>query len=254
MSVRPANPALSDATYQRLSQNSGTVTKPMTVEGTVNKTLILLLLAVVSASFTWAQILAPGGYDLVMPLAMGGMFGAMIIGWVTIFKPSISPYTAPVYAVLEGLMLGAISAIFNARYHGIATQAVGLTFGTLIVMLVAYRTGLIQVTDKLRLAIVSATGGICVFMFAAMMLQYFGVHGPASLLWYSSSPLAIGISLVILGVAAMNLVLDFDQIERGAAQRVPAYMEWYSAFGLMLTLVWLYIRFLQLLSQLNGRR
>jgi uncharacterized YccA/Bax inhibitor family protein len=254
MSVRAASPALSDDVYRTQAREGGVIAHPMTVEGTVNKTLILLLLCVISASFTWSKVLTPNGIGEAGTLAMGGIFGAMMVGWATIFFPKISPYTAPIYAVLEGLGLGALSCVFNLRYPGIATQAVGLTFGVLFVMLMAYRTGLVKVTDKLRMGIVAATGSIVLFMFAAMLLNMFGAHGPATLLWASNSPLAIGISVVILAVAAFNLLLDFDQIERGAAQRAPAFMEWYSAFGLMLTLIWLYIRFLQLLSQLNGRR
>lgn len=253
--VKSSNPAFTEEVYRRYGgQGGGVIAKPMTVEGTVNKTLILLLLAVISASFTWSQVLSPQGVsESVFPLVFGGIFGAMIVGWVTIFKPSWSPFTAPIYALLEGLGLGAVSALYEARTHGIAVQAVGLTFGVLLTMLVAYRARLIQVTDKFRMGVVAATGGIFLFMVAASLLQWFGVHGPAAMLWYSSSPLAIGVSLVIIVVAALNLALDFDQIERGVNARMPQFMEWYSGFGIMVTLIWLYLRILRLLSQLNRR-
>ena len=149
--------------------------------------------------------------------------------------------------------MGAISALFSQRYPGIAVQAVGLTFGVLLTMLVAYRARLIRVTDKFRMGVVAATGGIFLFMMAAMLLQFFGVSGPAATLWYSSSPLAIGVSLVIVVIAALNLALDFDQIERGVNARMPQFMEWYCGFGLLVTLIWLYLRLLRLLGQLNRR-
>ncbi len=251
---RSSNPTFSNAVYQRYAGQGGVTAPPMTVEGTVNKTLILLLLAVISASVTWSQIFQ-GNLDLALTLGGVGILGGFIVSLVTIFKPTSSPYTAPIYAVLEGLGLGAISAIFNHRYPGIAIQAVGLTFGTLFTMLLAYRSGFIKVTDKVRAGIVSATGGVCLFMLAAMVMNLFGASGPASLLWSSAhNPISIVICLVILGVAAMNLLLDFDLIERAVAGRMPVFMEWYCGFGVMVTLVWLYIRFLRLLSQLSGRR
>lgn len=259
--MRNGNPALSEDTFEKLSDN-GTFAPPpgtpahaqevMTVEGTVNKTMILLLLAVISASVTWSMVLKPGGIGMAIPLMLGGMFTAFIVAMVTIFKPNISPYTAPVYALLEGLALGGISAVVNSQYPGIATQAVGLTFGTLAVMLLAYRTGLIQVTDKFRMGVVAATGGIAVFYLISMVMRMMGV-GASFLAYDATSPLAIGISLVVVVVAALNLVLDFDMIERGTKYRAPKFMEWYSAFSLMLTLVWLYLELLRLLARLSRR-
>lgn len=259
--MRNGNPALSEDTFERLSEN-GTFNPPpgtpantqevMTTEGTVNKTMILLLLAVISASFTWSLVLKPGGQDTAFVLMIGGMFSAFIVAMVAIFKPKTSPYLAPTYALLEGLALGGISAVVNQRYPGLATQAVGLTFGTLGVMLVAYRTKLIQVTDKFRMGVVAATGGIAVFYLISMVLRMVGV-GSGFLAYNASSPLAIGISLVVVVVAALNLVLDFDMIERGTRYRAPKFMEWYAAFSLMLTLVWLYLELLRLLARLNRR-
>jgi uncharacterized YccA/Bax inhibitor family protein len=259
--MRNGNPALSEDTFEKLAEN-GTFAPPpgtpaharevMTVEGTVNKTMILLLLAVISASVTWSMVLKPGGIDMAFPLMIGGSLLAFLVALVAIFKPSTSPYVAPVYALLEGLALGGISAVVNEQYPGIATQAVGLTFGTLAVMLLAYRARLIQVTDKFRMGVVAATGGIMVFYLFSWILRMFGVGG-SFLAFNATSPIAIGISLVVVVIAALNLVLDFDLIERGAQYRAPKFMEWYGAFSLMVTLVWLYLEILRLLARLNRR-
>jgi uncharacterized YccA/Bax inhibitor family protein len=244
MRLRNGNPALSDSTFERIAQSGVYGASPsagvMTVEGTINKTLILLFLAVVGAGWMWGQVLDPNAPDGIWPLAFGGMLVAFIVGLVTCFKPNWARFLAPIYALLEGVGLGAISAIVNQRYPGVATEAVGLTFGVMAVMLVAYRTGLIRVTDKLRMGIVAMFG-----------------HTDAYMARYSladTSPLAIGISLVVVAIAAFNLVLDFDFIDRGARQRLPAWMEWYGAFGLMVTLFWLYLELLRLLARLNSSR
>jgi uncharacterized YccA/Bax inhibitor family protein len=169
---------------------------------------------------------------------------------VTIFKKQWAGITAPVYALLEGLVLGGISAMLEMRYHGIAIQAVSLTFGTLLVMLLAYRSGLIRVNDKMRLGIVAATGGIAVFYFLQFILGFFGVHFNAI---NGAGPIGIGFSLIVVAVAALNLVLDFDLIEQGARMGAPKYMEWYGAFALMVTLVWLYFEILRLVSKFRSR-
>ena len=161
-----------------------------------------------------------------------------------------SPVTAPLYALLEGLVLGGISAMFEMRYPGIAIQAVGLTFGTLFALLIAYSSGLIKVTDKFRLGVAAATGGIMLFYLAQMLLGFFGVRFLAV---NGSGAIGIGFSLIVVGIAALNLVLDFDFIEQGVRYGAPKYMEWYSAFGIMVTLVWLYLEMLRLLSKLNRR-
>jgi len=171
---------------------------------------------------------------------------------VTIFKKEWSPVTAPIYALLEGMALGGISAIINTRYPGIAFQAVSLTFGTLFVMLSLYRSGIIKVTDKFRIGIIAATGGICLFYFASMLLSFFHVNFFGSV--WGSGAVGIGFSLVVVAIAALNLVLDFDFVEQGVAYGVPKYMEWYAAFGIMVTLVWLYLEILRLLAKMNSRR
>jgi len=181
---------------------------------------------------------------------IGGAIGGFILALVTVFKPKLSPYTAPFYALFEGLFLGGISALMNASYPGIVMQAVGLTFGTLFAMLFAYKTGLIKVTQKFRSGIIAATGGIMLFYMVTWILGMFGFGNG---LYYGSSLLSIGISLFVVVIAALNLVLDFDFIERGAQSGAPKYMEWYGAFGLMVTLIWLYIELLRLLSKLASR-
>jgi uncharacterized YccA/Bax inhibitor family protein len=180
----------------------------------------------------------------------GGLLGGFAVALITIFKPNLSPLTAPVYAALEGLALGAISAIAEARYPGIVIQAVALTFGTLFALLIAYRSRLIPVTQNFRLGIVAATGGIAIFYLVAIGLSFWGVRIP---FLHEGSALGIGFSVFVVVIAALNLVLDFDFIEKGAEHGAPKFMEWYGAFGLMVTLIWLYLEILRLLSKLRSR-
>jgi len=221
----------------------------MTLQGTATKSMLLLLLTVFAASFTWRAV-ASGNVTILMPAALIGGLGGFIVAMITIFKPNVSPYTAPIYAVLEGLLLGAISSLYNARWAGLPLQAVGLTFGVFMAMLIVYRLGLVRATEKFRLGVVAATGGIAIMYLLSFVLGFFGVQMN---FLRDSSPLSIGISVVIVVVAALNLVLDFDFIERGVSYRAPKYMEWYGAFGLLVTLVWLYLEILRLLSKLQGR-
>jgi len=169
---------------------------------------------------------------------------------VTVFKPKASPYTAPLYAVLEGLLLGGVSALYNARFAGLPLQAVTLTFGVFAALLLVYRTGIVRVTQNFRLGVFAATGGIAIMYLLSFVLRLFGVQ---MAFLHDSSPLSIGISLVVVVVAALNLVLDFDFIERGVERGAPRFMEWYAAFGLLVTLVWLYLEILRLLGKLQGR-
>lgn len=223
----------------------------MTIDGTVNKTGILLLLTAASAAWTWHLSMSPESAASVPPLMLVGVIGGLIFAMVTVFKAAWSPFTAPVYALLEGLLLGGISAVLNVRFPGIAIQAVGLTFGTLFVMLVAYRTHIIPVTQKFKLGIVAATGAIMLFYVAQWILGFFGMHFGAI---NGNGTLGIAFSVVVVIVAALNLVLDFDFIETGARSgTTPKYMEWYGAFGLMVTLVWLYLEMLRLLAKTRSR-
>jgi uncharacterized YccA/Bax inhibitor family protein len=254
--IKTSNPALGENTYRDVSrmQYGGAIdaTARMTLSGTVNKTAILLLCVLATAAFTWNQFMQTHDPASVAGLLMLGVFGGMITAFITIFKKEWSPVTAPIYALLEGLFLGGVSAIFEMRYPGIAFQAVGLTFGTLFVLLLAYKARLIRVTRTFMLGVVAATGGIMLFYFAQMILSFFHVQFFTSV--YGSGPIGIAFSLFVVAIAALNLVLDFNFVEQGVAYGAPKYMEWYSAFGIMVTLVWLYLEMLRLLSKLNSRR
>jgi len=204
-----------------------------------------------TAGWSWRSYLQARDLSAIALPMMLGVVGGFVIALVTTFKREWSPVTAPVYALFEGLALGGFSAVLDVRYPGIAVQAVGLTFGTLFVMLLAYRSGLIPVTQKLRMGIVAATGGICLFYFASMLLSIFGFQFAS--ISYSSGPISIIFSVFVVAIAALNLVLDFDFIVRGAEYGAPKYMEWYGAFGIIVTLVWLYLEILRLLFKLRSR-
>jgi len=251
--MRTSNPALGQDTFRVTGVSA--LGEGMTIAGAVNKTGILLLLCVASAAFTWNRFFAAPsveqGMASVAPLLAIGGIGGFIVALVTIFKKEWSAVTAPIYALLEGLLLGGISAMFEMRFHGLAIQAVSLTFGTLVVMLIAYRSGVIKVTDKLRMGIVAATGGIMVFYLIQFVLGLFGFHAFGAV--NGSGPIGIGFSLIVVAVAALNLVLDFDLIESGARWNAPKYMEWYSGFALLVTLIWLYLEMLRLLAKFRER-
>jgi uncharacterized YccA/Bax inhibitor family protein len=253
--MKTSNPALGENTFRDLSsaQYGGVIDEAsrMTLNGTVNKTGILLLCAMATAAWTWHTFLQSRDAADVMPFMLVGGIGGFIVALVTIFKKEWSPVTAPIYALLEGLVLGGLSALLELRYPGIAMQAVGLTFGTLFVLLLAYRSGLIRVTQKFRLGVIAATGGIMVFYLLEMLLNIFHIHAFTSI--NGSGFIGIGFSLIVVAVAALNLVLDFDFIEQGVQYGAPKYMEWYGAFGIIVTLVWLYLEILILLSKLRSR-
>ena len=256
--IRSGNPALKESTF--LDLGSGAVVSrdagAMTLNGTVNKTGILLLLSVLTAAFAWNQSIIVGadGVATIAPgvvgYMLGGAIGGFILAMVTVFKKTWAPVTAPLYALVEGFFLGSISAMYELRFDGIVFQAVLLTFGTLFALLMAYRSGLIKATENFKLGVVAATGGIALVYLASIVLGFFGMDIP---LIHESGIVGIGFSLFVIVIAALNPVLDFDFIENGVEQGAPKYMEWYGAFGLMVTLVWLYIEFLCLLSKLNSR-
>ncbi|WP_421681080.1 Bax inhibitor-1/YccA family protein [Stenotrophomonas bentonitica] len=252
--MRSGNPALSESTFLDLASGS-VVARPdqaMTINGTVNKTGILLLLTVLTAAFAWSQSVDAYGQvsSSAMMYTIGGAVGGLILALVTVFKKEWSPVTAPMYALVEGFFLGAISAVFNMKFPGIVFQAVLLTFGTLFALLMLYRSGLIKVTEKFKMGVFAATGGIALVYLASFVLSFFNINVPVI---HDASLLGIAFSLFVVAVAALNLVLDFDFIETGAAAHAPKYMEWYGAFGLMVTLVWLYVEFLRLLSKIQQR-
>jgi uncharacterized YccA/Bax inhibitor family protein len=252
--MKTSNPALSEGTFRNLASGQyrslDDITSRMTLSGTVNKTGILLVCAIATAAWTWHLFLQSRDMADVAPLMLIGVFGGLICAMVTIFKKEWSPVTAPIYALLEGLVLGGLSAVMDLRYPGIAIQAVSLTFGTLFVLLLAYRSGMIKVTQKFRLGVVAATGGIMVFYLLQMVLGFFGIR---FMTINGSGPIGIGFSLIVVGIAALNLVLDFDFIEQGVQFGAPKYMEWYGAFGIIVTLVWLYLEILRLLSKMRSR-
>jgi len=221
----------------------------MTLNGTTMKSFLLIGLAIFSAAFTWREYLG-GNAGILTPAILVGGLGGFIVAMVTIWKPHLAPISAPIYAVLEGLLLGALSARYEARWQGLPIQAVGLTFMVFLAMLIVYRTGIIKVTDKFRFGVAAATGGIALFYLLSIVLSLFGVGIP---LVHGAGMVGIGFSLVVVGVAALNLVLDFDLIENGVRANAPKYMEWYAAFGLMVTLVWLYLEILRLLSKIRSR-
>ena len=234
-----------DATFDETDS-----TQRMTLAGAINKTGILLVLCLVSAGYVWNQFFQSSEPPAVNGLMMLGLLGGLAMAIVTIFKRQWAGLTAPAYALLQGLALGGISAMFELQYPGIVIQAVGLTFGTLAMLLLAYKTGLIKPTENFRLMIVAATGGIALLYLVSFVMGFFG----SSIGFIHSNGLfGIGFSLFVVAIAALNLVLDFDFIEAGAEQGAPKYMEWYGAFSLMVTLVWLYLEILRLLAKLRSR-
>lgn len=246
---RSGNPALSEKTFDQWRTIGIPQSDAMTLQGTVNKTAILLGICVLTAALTWKLMLDSN--PIVLPLMLVGAIGGFITALVTIFKPNASPISAPIYAALEGLFLGGVSAVYNARYEGIVAQAVGLTFGVLFVLLMAYKSRLIKATENFKLMVVAATGGICVLYLVSFVLQLVGVGGITMI--HQAGAVGIGFSLFVVAIAALNLVLDFDFIENGVESGAPRFMEWYGAFSLMVTLVWLYLEILRLLSKLNRR-
>jgi uncharacterized YccA/Bax inhibitor family protein len=243
---KTSNPALNEKTFEGRIAVAG---EAMTLQGTVNKTGVLLLCVVITSAWTWgiAHSQAP---EAALPWMMGGLIGGLVFALATIFKKEWSPITAPVYALCEGLVLGGISALLERSYPGIAIQAMGLTFGVTAVMLMLYRTGVLRATPKFTVGVVAATGGIFLVYMVDLVLGIFGRHVP---LLNSSGPLGIGVSAVIVIIAALNLILDFDFVETGVHARAPKYMEWYGAFGIMVTLVWMYMEILRLLSKMRQR-
>ena len=241
LSLRSGNPVLSKKTFTKTLSSSD----EMTIEGTVNKTAISLLLLVGTGYFT---------FDVISPvLLIGAGIGGFILALVTIFKKEWAPITVPLYAILEGALLGGISYMYNSTYNGIVTNAILLTVGILVSLLIAYRSGYIKATENFKLGIFAATGGIAIVYFINFIMGFFG-SGLGVMSINNASPLSIGFSIVVVIVASLNLVLDFDFIEEGAEKGAPKYMEWYGAFGLLVTLIWLYLEILRLLAKLNSRR
>ncbi|MGI2326923.1 Bax inhibitor-1/YccA family protein [Planococcus sp. YIM B11945] len=244
--MRSGNPSLKDAAFDKY-RNSGT-DRTMTIQGTVNKTFVLLLLLMATFLYSWDQFMTDP--NSATPLILVGAIGSLIVGLITIFVPKASPFTAPLYALLEGLFIGAISARYEVQFEGIVFQAVLLTIGVLLSLLLAYKSGFIKVTQNFRLGVFAATGAIFLVYLISFIGRFAGFEIP---FLHEASPIGIAISVIIVIVAALNLVLDFDYIENASAKRVPKYFEWYGAFGLLVTLIWLYLEILRLLSKIRSR-
>jgi uncharacterized YccA/Bax inhibitor family protein len=244
--MRSGNPVLSSETFGRRELVAGA--ELMTIQGTVNKTGFTLLITLCAAFFVWQRFFA--GFP-VQGYMMAGAIGGLIVALITVFNKKAAPITTPLYGALEGLFLGGISAVFEVQYPGIVLNAVGLTFGVFFALLFVYKSGLIPVTQNFRLGLAAATGGVFLLYLVNMIMGFFGAR-----IGFIHEAGLIGIlfSLFVVGIAAFNLVLDFDFIEHGAEMGAPKVMEWYGAFGITVTLVWLYIEILRLLAKLQGRK
>lgn len=254
--TKSSNPVLGSAVFNKVY--TGTQSDVMTIEGTVNKTGLMFLILAFAAAFTWRKFFGvydysspESAFSVVAPWLIGGGIGGFITAIITVFSPQRSNITAPIYAVFEGLFLGGISAFFESRFPGLVMRAVALTFGVFLIMLFLFRSGKIRATGKFRMGIMAATGGIALIYLVSFIAGLFGAN--LNFL-YGSGTLGIGFSLVVVSIAALNLILDFDFIQRGASAGAPKIMEWYGAFGLMVTLIWLYIEILRLLSKLASNR
>ncbi len=265
--MRTSNPALSDKVFRpeqtavidttAIGQSTFADQAPppagdrMTIGGVVEKSAFLLLLLVAAGAFGWSQVDQSAFGDPQLPgWLLIALFGGLGIAMLTIFKPNLSPYTSPAYAVVQGLVVGAISAVYNAAFTGIVLQAVGLTIGVFAVMLALFALRIIKVTEKLRAGIMMATGAVFLVYIASFVMRLFGADVPFI---HDTGLIGIGFSLAVVAIASMNLLLDFDMIEKGAAAGAPKHLEWYGAFGLLVTIVWLYLELLRLLSKLRSR-
>lgn len=254
--MRSSNPTMNEKYFEQARAVGANET--MTIQGTVNKSFILLALLILSASWVWNKVLPSTSLEGsvvaaadVAPYMLGGMVIGFIVGLVTVFKRSWARYTSPLYALCQGLVLGGLSAIFERSYPGIAIQAVAFTFGTMFCMLALYSSRIIPVTNKLIMGISAATGAVFLIYLADFVMHFFG-HQVGAI--YNATPLGIGFSLLVVGIAAFNLILDFHVIEEGERLGADKEMEWYGAFALMVTMIWLYIEILRLLAKLRDRR
>jgi uncharacterized YccA/Bax inhibitor family protein len=251
-----SSPVFSQRIFSQAQGGAVQAAGAMTIKGTIHKTLILLGLAALGATYTWriaydTMIAQTGDFSALTPYLVGGLIGGLALSLIVIFRPKTASWAAPLYAVAEGLALGAISAMYNMQTQGIVFNAVALTLLVLFAMLMLYRSGTIKVSSRLRKGIMAATLAVALFYLITWIVGFFS---PAMKGFMAgSSTLSIGVSLLIVGVAAFNFLLDFDFIEKSAENGAPRYMEWFAAFGLMLTLVWLYLEMLRLLSKLNSR-
>jgi len=250
---KSGNPTLTEKMFDKSLELDASLQGSMTVRGAMNKFGFMMIMLIAGAAYNW-HLYEEMKQDTMQTLMYVGVFGGLITAIAIIFKPNWAPFLAPIYALLEGLFVGGISVIMNAAfaksYPGLVIQAVGLTFGVAISMFILYNFRIIKATERFKSVIFTATLGVGIFYLLTMVLNLFGVNVS---FMYDSSLLSIGISLFVVAIAALNLILDFDMIEQGAERGAPKFMEWYGAFGLMVTIVWLYIEMLKLLSKLSSR-
>ncbi|PLW79882.1 hypothetical protein C0585_05500 [Candidatus Woesearchaeota archaeon] len=245
--MRTGNPTLNKNSFNQFQDQS--FSEVMTLDGTVNKTFLMLLILIIPAFYTWNSVNSIIESGMVQIYMFGSLIAGLILALMTVFKKNWSPITAPLYAFAEGIFLGLISVFMEMVYPGIVFQAIALTFGTLFLLLFLYKSRIIKATENFKLGVVSATGAIALIYIASIVLSFFGINIPFI---HESGLIGIGFSLFVVVIAALNLVLDFDFIEN-ASGKAPKYMEWYGAFGLMVTLIWLYIEILRLLAKLRDR-
>lgn len=248
--MKSSNPALNDSSFSN-AKDAGIYNDIMTLEGTVTKSIYLIGMVMAAGVMGWKLMLNPSLQQYGMQVLIGGAILAFIVAMVTIFKKEMSPTTAPAYAILEGLSLGVLSYIYEQQYAGIIIQSLILTIAVFVALLFCYKSGIIKPTENFKLGVVAATGGIMILYIVSLLGSFVGWELPYL---HESGPVGIGISLFIVVIAALNLVLDFDFIERGSEKSLPKYMEWYGAFGLLITLVWLYIEIVRLLAKLQDRK
>ena len=242
--IKSGNPALSKKTFENLRTTSDGV---MTLDGAVNKTAISMGILLLAAYYTYS--------NAIMDYILIGFIGGFIVAIITIFKKEWSPITVPIYAVLEGLALGGISKMYSDAFDpGIVPQAIMLTLGILFALLFAYKSKIIQATENFKLGVFAATAGIGIVYLVSFLMSLFGGVALPVMDPTNASMLSIGFSLFVVVIASLNLVMDFDFIEQGAANGAPKYMEWYGAFGLLVTLIWLYLEILRLLAKLSSRK
>ena len=247
---KSGNPTLSEKAFQ--GSMATNYTETMTIRGTLNKFGFMLLMLMGTAYYSWKEFAGGGNVNVLM---WTGLIGGFVLALVIMFKKEWAPYLAPAYALLEGLFLGSISAMYNYAFAtkapDLIMNAVGLTFGVAIAMYLLYSFKIIKATERFKSIIMTATAGIAIFYLISMVLRMFGVH---LAFLHEGSLMGIGFSLVVVAIAALNLILDFDMIEQASAAGAPKSMEWYGAFGLMVTIVWLYLEILRLLSKLSDRK
>lgn len=245
--LKSSNPTLQEKSYEGTIFQGMTAGQEMTVKGTMNKFGFLLLMMIGTTIFSWNYF---NNGNNPMPLIITGVVGGLVLAIVMMFKKTWSPYLAPAYALFEGLFVGAISAMYDYVYPGLPTQAVALTLLVTLVMFLIYRYRIIKVTGRFRMIVVIATAALALF-YLVQWITYMIMGSPIGSFTNASTPLGIGFSVLVVGLASLNLLLNFDTIEKGAEMRAAKYMEWYSAFGLLVTLVWLYLEILRLLSKLR---